>query len=100
MEPQGVLDVYEAIVAHIRKQGGAHSSWYVGTTNDWQSCLFEDHHVPHKNYWCTVHRCFLDVDAHTVVNELLHEGCDGGEFSTLENSVYVYAYLKGPMTNP
>jgi hypothetical protein len=100
MEPQSALDVYEAIVAHIRKQGGAHSSWYVGTTDDWQACLFEDHQVPRTHYWCAVHRCFLDFDARNVVNSLVNEGCDGPHFGNAENAVYVYAYLKGPMTSP
>ena len=100
MEPQSAQKVYEAIVAHIKKQGGPHDSWYAGISSDWESCLFEDHHVPRKDYWCSVHKCYYDTDARSVAYALMRFGCDGGEVGGNEDSVYVYAYLKGPLTDP
>jgi hypothetical protein len=99
MEPQSAQAVYEEIAAHMKKQGGPHSSWYVGITSDWETCLFEDHLVPRHHYWCAVHKCYYDTDSRSVAYSLLSLGCDG-EVAGDEDAVYVYAYLKGEMTKP
>jgi len=100
MQPQSAQKVYELILAHIQKQGGPFSSWFVGITADWETSLFEDHRIPHDHYWCTVHKCYYDTDAKGVAYSLISLGCDSYEIGGNEDTVYVYAYLKGPMTNP
>jgi len=40
--------ITEEIKAHIRKQGGAYRSWYVGVTSDIEQGLFNDHNVHRK----------------------------------------------------
>jgi len=99
MEPQSAQQVYDSIMAHIRKQGGTHFSWYVGITSDWETRLFEEHMVPREHYWCAVHKCFYDTDARSVAFALISQGCDG-QVGGDEDAVYVYAYLKGKVTNP
>ena len=50
MEAQDVQQVYDEIVAHIKKQGGAYSKWYCGIASDWEDCLFNEHQVPRKDH--------------------------------------------------
>ena len=100
MEPQKVQQVYEEIVAHIKKQGGEYSSWYCGIASDWEARLFDDHNVPRKDYWRAACKCYDYDDAKKVEDALLKLGCDGGRGGGDETTVYVYAYLKGTMTNP
>lgn len=101
MEAQDAQQVYNQIVAHIKKQGGTYSSWYCGITSDWDSRLFDEHKVPRdENYWYIARQCYKVNDARTVENALVKLGCDGGVGGGDETSVYVYAYLKGTMTNP
>ena len=100
MTPEAAQTAYDKIVAHINKQGGSYSSWYAGITSDWEGRLFGDHQVPRKDYWRTVHQCFTDTDARYVERALLNLGCDGGSGGGDLSTVYVYAYLMGPQTNP
>ena len=100
MKSQSAKDVHSEIVAHIVKQGGTYSSWYCGITSDWDDCLFNRHQVPRKDYWFIARQCYTDKDARSVENALIKLGCDGGGGGGDEKSVYVYAYLKGTMTNP
>lgn len=100
MEAQGAQQVLTEIMAHIKKQGGAYSDWYCGIASDWQSRLFDDHQVPRENHWYIARQCFNDSDAREVEAELLKLGCDGSAGGGDETTIYVYAYLKGSMTNP
>ena len=100
MEAQAAQQVYNEIEAHIKKQGGAFSGWYVGIASDWEDRLFNEHQVPRKDYWRTAWRCYTNQDARDVEETLLKLGCDGGKGGGDETTVYVYAYLKGTMTNP
>ena len=101
MEAQEAQQVYDEIVAHIKKQGGAYSTWYCGITSDWQSRLFDEHKVPQeKDYWYIARQCYNNNAARNVEDALLKLGCDGGAGGGDQTSVYVYAYLKGTMTNP
>ena len=100
MKPQEAQQVYDEIVAHIKKQGGIYSNWYCGITSDWEDRLFNDHQVPRKDYWYIARQCYNDNDARIVESALLRFGCDGGAGGGDQTTVYVYAYLKGTMTTP
>ncbi len=94
-------DVFNEIVAHIKKQGGAYSGWYCGIASNWESRLFDEHKVPRKqDYWYIARPCDNDTAARNVEKGLLEIGCDGGKGGGDETSVWVYVYLKGSMTNP
>jgi len=100
MEAQGAQQVYNAIVAHMKLNDGKYSNWYCGITSDWESRLFDDHQVPRKNHPRIARQCYNNDDARAVENALLKLGCDGAPGGGDETTVYVYAYLKGTMTNP
>lgn len=100
MNPQPAQNVYEEIVFHTKKQGGLYRQWYVGITSDWEDRLFNAHQVPKKEYWYIARQCYSNADARDVEQALLNLGCDGGRGGGDQSAVYVYAYLKGPNTNP
>ncbi len=101
MEAKEEGQVYDEIVAHIQKQGGAYSTWYCGIASDWVSRLFDEHKVPRKeNYWYIARQCHNDNDARAVESALVTLGCDGGTGGGDQTSIFVYAYLKGTMTDP
>lgn len=100
MEPESAQQVYDKIVAHIEKQGGSHSKWYCGIASDWEDRLFSDHQVPRENHWRIALQCHNSQAARNVEDELHKLGCDGGPGGGDEATVYVYAYLKGNMTDP
>ena len=100
MKAQSSQDVYDGIIAHIGNQGGGYKKWYCGIASDWEDRLFNDHNVPHKDHWHIARRCYNDGAAIRVENALVALGCDGGLSGGDETTVYVYAYLKGTMTNP
>jgi hypothetical protein len=100
MEAQKPETVYDNIVAHIKKQGGEPSGWYTGIASDWEDRLFNQHNVPRKDYWRIAKQCYTSDEARKVERALLNYGCDGGPSGGDETTVYVYAYLKGSMTQP
>ena len=101
MQPQTAQEVYNEIVAHIKKQGGEYSTWYCGITSDWASRLFNEHQVPRsEDYWYIARQCHDNESARNAETALLKLGCDGGVGGGDSGTVYVYAYLKGTMTNP
>ncbi len=100
MEPQGAQQVYNEIVAHIQKQAGAYSKWYCGIASNWTDRLFNDHQVPRKGHWHIARQCYNDNDTRAIEKALFDLGCDGGVGGGDHTTVYVYAYLKGTMTNP
>lgn len=100
MEAQTPQQVYDEIKGHIVKQGSAYSTWYCGITSDWESRLFDQHKIPQEDYWFIVRQCHNDDDARNVEEALLKLGCDGAPGGGDQNTVYVYAYLKGNLTSP
>ena len=90
--------ITEEIKAHIRKQGGAYCSWYVGVTSDIEQGLFGDHNVPAQNEWYICRQAFTPADARAIEAGLLRLGCDGGTKCRDDAAVFVYAYLKTPAT--
>ncbi len=100
MKPEPAQVVYDQIVQHIKKQRGPYSSWYCGIASDWQTRLFDDHRVPRKDHWYIARQCFNDSDARSVERALLDLGCEGGGGGGDRSTIYVYAYLMAPGTNP
>ena len=100
MGPQFAQEVYDEIVAYIKKIGRAYSQWYCGIAADWEDRLFNEHQVPRKGSPWIALRCYNNDSARNVESALLDLGCDGGPSGGDEATVYVYAYLKGSMTNP
>ena len=100
MKPQIVKEVCNEIVAYMKLNDGKYSNWYCGIASDWASRLFKDHHVPIEGHPCTVRQCYTNDDAKAAEEALLELGCDGGVGGGDDTTVYVYAYLKGTMTNP
>ena len=104
MEAIDKKQAYDGMVKHISRQvneqGGAYPNWYCGIATDLNERVFDDHNVPKENHWWTARRCYNHEDARAVENDLLALGCDGGSGGGDETTVYVYAYLKGTMTDP
>jgi len=100
MVAQNAQIVYDEIVAHINKQGGAKNNWYAGIASDWEDRLFNDHNVPKKDYWWISRQCYNDDDSRAVEKSLIDFGCDGGSSGGDNTTIYVYAYLKSSVTNP
>ena len=100
MKPQTTQAVYNEIVAYMKLNDGKYSNWYCGIASDLVGRLFEDHQVPKEGHPCIGRQCYTDDDARAVENALLELSCDGALGGGDENSLYVYAYLKGSMTNP
>jgi hypothetical protein len=94
-------DIFNEIIAHIKKQGGAYLDWYCGITSDWETRLFVEHKVPKsQDYWYMARQCDNDTAARNVEKALVEMGCDGGEGGGDNTSIWVYAYLKGSKTDP
>lgn len=100
MQAQSAQQVYDEIVAHINKQGGAYSTWYCGIASDWADRLFNDHQVPRKDHWWVARQCHDDDASRAVETRLHKQGCDGAPSGGDKTTVFVYAYLEGTMTNP
>ena len=90
---------YDEIFAHIEKQGGPYNNWCCGITSDVKGRLTV-HGMPPEEYWSHSCECKNAEDAREVEKMLLDLGCDGGMGGGDEKSVFVYAYLKSPITNP
>ncbi len=99
-EAQEAQPAYDEIVAYIKLNGGKYSNWYCGFTSDWVSRLFDDHQVPRKNHPYIARQCHTDGGARVVESTLIGMGCDGASGGGDQTSIYVYAYLKGSMTDP
>lgn len=88
------------ISAHINKQGGQRSSWYVGIAADIKQRLHGDHRVPENDHWFIWRETFSANDARAVEKALIEWGCAGGPGGGDSNTRFVYAYLKTPVTEP
>lgn len=100
MAAQDSETIVREIHAHIQKQGGEPSDWYIGITENVEGRLFSYHKVPKKNHWFIFRETFSDADARRIEKAFLDWGCDGGGGGGNEDATYVYAYLKTSITNP
>ena len=94
-------EIVEAILAYQAKEGGPVASWYVGISDNAKERLFSGHGVEEKNAWW-IH-CEADTEpwARAAEKVLLGEGFVGGPGGgTGGDTVFVYAYRKGPNTSP
>lgn len=100
MQTQDAQTIVNNIGAHIKKQGGNLSSWYVGITKDINQRVFADHGVPKEKHW-RIHCEAISSDAARAAEKgLLNWGCDGGGGGGNNDAVFVYAYLKTAVTKP
>jgi len=95
-------EAYNQILAYIKEKGGAYSQWYCGIAANWEDRLFNEHRIPSRAYqwWIVTDKCISNAAARKAEDALHELGCDGGPGGGDEDTVYVYAYLKGNMTNP
>jgi len=100
MDAQDVSTILQDMNGHIQKQGGRPSDWYVGVTSDIEQRLFTDHKVPKKDHWYIYRRALTADDARAVEKAFLDWGCDGGTGGGEDDAMFVYAYLKTPVTDP
>jgi len=96
--PQKSSVIVKEITAHIEKQGGPYSAWYVGIAADVKKRLHEEHNVPRENYWFIYREAFNADAARDAEATLLEYGCKGGTGGGDEDTRFVYAYLIGPET--
>lgn len=90
--------IIDEIAAHIAKQGGQRSHWYVGITADIDQRLHGAHGVPKKNHWYAWREAVTADDARSIEQAFLQWGCDGGSGGGDSRSRFVYAYLKTAAT--
>ena len=101
MEEWDSQGAFNDIYKYIREQGGNLSNWYCGITSDWEDRLFTEHKIPQgEDYWFIVRQCHNENDARGVKGAFIDLGCDGYRGGGDTESVYIYAYLKGTMTEP
>ena len=93
-------EAYDEILTHIQKQGGSFSKWYCGITENIQNRLFGDHNVPEEDHWYAYRQCTTSNAARDVEKAFLDHGYDGGTGGGDDDAVYVYVYLKTPITEP
>ena len=100
MDAKDAKTILVEMQAHIRQQGGKPSDWYAGVTSDIEQRLFTEHKVPKKDHWYIYRRALTADDARAVEKAFLDSGCDGGTGGGQDDAVFVYAYLKTPVTDP
>lgn len=98
--PKDAQTIVNEFNAHIQKQGGRSSAWYVGITQDIDQRLFGDHSVPRENHWFIHREAYTSNDARAVEKVFLDWGCDGGGGGGDDDARFVYAYLKTSVTDP
>ncbi len=100
MQAQDAQSIVNEIAAHVQKQGGVVSSWYIGITENIDQRLFGAHKVPKENHWYAYREAISTSSARTAEKALLSWGCDGGTGGGDNDAVFVYAYLKTTKTSP
>jgi len=81
------------IDAHIKKQGGQYSSWYVGITADIEERVYGEHKVPREGHWRIHREADSAAISRAVEKAFLDAGCKGGPGGGDDSAVWVYAYL-------
>jgi hypothetical protein len=93
MAAKNKILIMQEMKAHIEKQGGLYSSWYVGIAANAEKRLFEDHKVSKENGWW-IHREALNTeDARAVEQYFFALGCKGGPGGGDSSTKFAYAYL-------
>jgi len=93
--------IIKEIKGHIEKSGYPYSSWYVGISEDAKRRLFTDHNVQEKNAWWIYREASSNQVAREIEEYFVKTlRTDGGLGGGGEDADMVYAYKKGPNTNP
>jgi hypothetical protein len=100
MTGQNAQEIRDQILAYLHTQGGESASWYIGIAADIERRLFVDHRVPPANHWYICRQASNSAAAREAELALLALGFDGGPAGADEDAVFVYAYLKSPLTQP
>ena len=100
-ERQEKATIIRSIETHITDIGSSYSNWYVGVTHSPIVGVFNAHHVD-KTHPTWIHTPTSSDTVSRAVEKHFVKGrrTDGGAAGGDESSVFVYAYLKGPNTNP
>ena len=100
-ELKETAEVTRKIEEYIIDTGGSYFDWYVGTTSNPMVGLFNAHTVD-KTHTTWIHTPTSSDTVSRAVEKyfLTNRGTDGGPGGGDKSSVFVYAYLKGPNTNP
>ena len=93
-------EVINEIKAHIKKQGGAMSSWYVGITADIDERLHGDHKVPKEDHWFIHKDAGSETNARAVEAWFMDNTNVAGDKGGGINPTHVYAYLITSITEP
>ncbi len=93
--------IKQEILAHINKEGGAKSSWYVGITQNIEQRLFGDHKVQKENAWYAFREAMNSTEAREIEKYFIETiGTDGGTGGGDNDASWVYAYKKTSQTDP
>ena len=88
------------INAYMRRYRGTNADWYIGIASNVKQRLFNDHSVSEKTDAWIYRQAISTAAAREVEKAYLDAGCDGGTGGGDDNTIYVYAYLKTPNTEP
>ncbi len=91
---------HDEILANIKNQGGAYSTWYCGITGDINARLFGSHKLTRDDPWWSYRECPDETSARNVEKALIALGCDGGAGGGDASTKFVYAYLKSAKSDP
>lgn len=81
-------------------EGGHRKTWYVGTTDDAQRRLFDEHQVHYQDDAWIYRTATSETEAQRVEEYFLEYGLDGGRGGKRPGSTMIYAYRKGIRTEP
>ncbi len=93
-------EIYNDIIAHIKKEGSALKTWYAGVTYDIETRLFDAHRVSEEDDWFIYRQASSAQAARDVEAALLEAGIDGGTGGGDDSCTYVYCYKKTSITKP
>ena len=91
--------IIQEIDRFILRFGGIYSNFFVGITHNPMRRIHDEHEIGQANPY------FLKEAENTETARIIERyfidlGCDGCGSGGDEDSVYVYAYKKGPRTKP
>jgi hypothetical protein len=102
MSGESASKIINDMSRYIAEKGGKPSDWFVGIASDCQE-LFDKRRVPREGHPHVYFEACNSREAAAIEAHFRQFGFDvnlGGVDSGDETEVYVYAYLKSPVTRP